>query len=829
MAASSDSRVSRLICLALVLGSVLVYGRLLFSGFVDFDDGDYVLQNPHVNKGLSFGGAGWAFTTGYDSNWHPMTWLSHMVDCQLYGLSPAGHHLTNLLLHVANALLLFRLLREMTGAVWRSGLVAALFAWHPLHVESVAWIAERKDVLSTCFWLLAVLAYARYAREAKEGVCIKNSNYLLALLFFALGLMSKPMVVTLPFVLLLLDWWPLKRSVEWRAAGNMAVWLRMVMEKAPFIVLAAASGVATFLVQRHGGAMTLEVRTTFAERVANALVSYVRYLGKMIWPVRLAVFYPQPGSWPAWWVIAAAVVLLAVSGAVVAGARRRPYLPVGWLWYLGMLVPVIGLVQVGGQAMADRYTYLPLVGVFIMLVWGAADLGARWSRQTQLALRGGGALALAVCLGLTWFQVSYWHDGVALFSRQLRVTPDNFVGRDGLGAALQSEGRFDEATEQYEISRRLEPRGSVALCGLGMICARRGRDFEAVKFFRQALELRPDFVSARYNLGRSLAAQGRFDEAIDQYRECARQDPENSDIHYNLANALLARGYVKQAAAEYRECIRFEPDAADAHNNLAAVLVRTGDLEGAAHQLREALRIKPAFPEAEDQLGVVLERQGNLDQARLYYEKAIEHSPKLVHARLKLGQLLVQGAQLNAARQQFARVIELEPTNALAYFDLGGVWNAQGKYDEAATAFEQAARLQPDDAEIPCQLGGVLTRSGRYEQAVAAFQQAARLRPDWPEPLCGLADLLASSPVPKWRDGAEAVRLAERAQKLSGGENLGVMAVLERAYAGDGRIEDAIRMAEAAGDLADAQGQHAAAEAARERVELYRKGKANRE
>ena len=399
------------VCGALAVAVVLVFSGALRCGFVDYDDPAYIVSNAEIQHGLTARSLWWALSTGAASNWHPLTWLSHILDAAIYGLKPAGHHLTSLLLHAANSVLLLLLLRRMTGALWRSAFVAALFALHPLRVESVVWVSERKDVLSGLFWLLAVWAYVRHVEEIRVGEAGRKGLYALAVALFALGLMAKPMLVTLPFVLLLLDWWPLGRRPEGLK--------QLLTEKIPFFALAAASSVATYLVQQHGGAVSHGL--PLGGRLANAVISYPRYLGKMFWPVDLSVLYPHPGRWPGGEVAAAGIFLVLTTGLAVWGARRRPYLAVGWFWFLGMLAPVIGVVQVGLQSMADRYSYLSLTGVLIMVAWGANDLlgGDRIGRWT-LGILGGAAVA--ACVVLTPRQVGYWKDSETLFRHAVQVT-----------------------------------------------------------------------------------------------------------------------------------------------------------------------------------------------------------------------------------------------------------------------------------------------------------------------------------------------------------------------------------------------------------------------
>ncbi|TMB07957.1 MAG: tetratricopeptide repeat protein, partial [Deltaproteobacteria bacterium] len=463
------------IAVLLALATLLAYWRVVQCGYLNLDDDLYVTANPAVWGGLTLAGARWALTATHAGLWHPLTWLSHMLDVQLFGPNPAGHHATNLLLHVANVVVLLLVLVRATGALWPSAAVAALFALHPLHVESVAWVAERKDVLSGFFGLTTIWAYVRYAQRPAPG------RYALVVLSLALGLMAKPMLVTLPLVLLLLDRWPLRRGMS----------LRLVVEKLPLLALAAAASVMGIVAGQRADAVGSLARFPLEARLANALVSYARYLGKTLWPSRLAVFYPYPSAWPAWQLAGAAVLLAAVTTVAIVHMRRRPYLLVGWLWFLGMLFPVSGVVQDGSQAMADHFTYLPLIGLFVMVAWGGQDLLARCPVPPP-ALKAS-ALALLLALGCTtWRQVGYWHDSTRLFTHALEVTSANWLAHNNLGDALAREGKLEEATGHFAESVRLEPSNPDAHYNLGVALHRQGRPAEATLHYREALRLAPD-------------------------------------------------------------------------------------------------------------------------------------------------------------------------------------------------------------------------------------------------------------------------------------------------------------------------------------------------
>ncbi|MEJ2430175.1 MAG: tetratricopeptide repeat protein [Deltaproteobacteria bacterium] len=565
-----------LVSLVLVLATCAVYLHVTGYDFALLDDNLYVYENPHVQNGLTSDSIIWAFTTTHAGLNIPLTWLSLMLDFELYGLDAGGYHLTNLLLHLANVLLLFFVLKLMTGDLWRSGFVAALFALHPLHVESVAWVTERKDVLSTLFWMLTMWAYFRYV----QGPTAKR--YLLILVPLVFGLLAKPMLVTLPFVLLLLDYWPLGRfqvgqspdGPEVTVQGSiksgqpMSSVLSLVWEKIPLFALVAVSSVVTFLAEKSGGALAHSESWPISIRIANGLLSYVKYMGKMIWPHNLAIFYPHPGhSLPMWKAAGAGFLLLCISILVVRGARRYPYLLVGWLWYIGTLVPVIGFVQVGSQAMADRFTYIPLIGLFIIIGWGVPEIVPRWPHR-NLSLATLSTTVLLFLTVLTWKQVQYWQNGISLFEHTLEVTSNNWLCNYNLGTALDKQGRTDDA----------------------------------IKHYQEALRIKPDYAEAHNNLGIALDKQGRIDDAIKHYQETLRIEPDNGEAHNNLGIDLDRKGRIDDAIKHYQETLRIEPDNAEAHNNLGIDLARKGNIDAAVKHFQKALQINPNFSYAKANL-----------------------------------------------------------------------------------------------------------------------------------------------------------------------------------------------------------------------------------
>jgi tetratricopeptide (TPR) repeat protein len=685
----------------LFLATALLYLPIGRNDFVNYDDPDYVTSNAQVQSGFSRTSLIWAFTTGAASNWHPLTWLSHMLDWQLFGDKAGGHHLVSIAFHAVNAALLFLVWRRLTGAHWQSALVAALFAWHPLHVESVAWASERKDVLSAFFFLLTLGAYARYAHSRSlpvpsvsggsknEMVGAKSkarraettitepartnaawSYYFLALGLYALGLLSKPMLVTTPFVLLLLDYWPLARIALAESpqsgpdGGNRPTlgsgWAGLVLEKMPFFALSIASSIVTFNVQKHGGAVSTSI--TVGARLANAVVSYVRYIVKMLWPVDLSVLYPHPGSWPVWAVILSCAILLLISAGVLIGARRRPYLVTGWLWFLGMMVPVIGLVQVGIQSMADRYTYLPMIGLFVIIVWGLSELPPLRAEYRKLAVPFT-TMVLVLCVSITERQLGFWRNSETLFKRATQVTTRNYLAHNNLGFWFSNQGRMAEAMEEYE----------------------------------KSLKINPNYEDALNNMGYALANLKRYPEAIGYYLAALRVHPDHAEVHNNLGNALSETGQIEEAMKHYRATLKQVPTHANAHNNL----------------------------------GIALAMQGKLDEAIPHFEAAIRTNPKYASAHSNLGNALAAQHKIAEAVKEYQEAIRLQPGDSQSHNNLGNGYAEQGRLDEAITQYSEALRLNTNNPEAHYNLGLALGRQGKRQDAVEHFSAALRLKPDY--------------------------------------------------------------------------------------------------
>jgi len=551
-----------LICFFLIIANLAVYWQVRNHDFVAFDDDEYVFENTHIKEGLTYKGIKWAFTDSYSANWHPVTWLSHILDVELYGMNPGQHHLTNLLFHIANTILLFLVFRDMTGALWQSSFIAALFGLHPLHVESVAWISERKDVLSTFFWLLTMKFYVSYTKS------LKIHKYLTAIFFFITGLMAKPMLVTLPFVLLLLDYYPLKRlTIEnWELKKIIS----LLSEKIPFFIIAAGSSLITVFAQKGEGAVASLNIYPMNIRIANALTSYISYILKMILPYDLSVYYPYR-ILPLWKIVFAGVLLFAIFFLVILTIKQYQWFAVGWLWYFGTLVPVIGLVQVGSQAMADRYTYVPLIGLFMIIAWGVPELLSRWMIKKNIIIIIT-APVISILMATSWIQTQYWRNSITLFQHAVDVTTNNYIAHYNLGSALEKKGRSDEAMREYSKVLQVNPKYINAHNNIGLILASQGRRDEAIQHFKEIFKINPAYGEAHTNLGAILADAGRTDEAIAHFSEALRLNPDDAIAHNNLGVILFHMGKTDEAILHFQKSLRINPDYYEAYSNLREIL-----------------------------------------------------------------------------------------------------------------------------------------------------------------------------------------------------------------------------------------------------------------
>ncbi len=609
MSVTRKAAIAAALLVALTAAAIL---PVLHNGFINYDDPQYVLENRHVRTGLTLEAVAWALTTFHASNWHPLTWVVHQLNVTLWGLDPFGHHLTSFMLHLANAVLVLAALRALTGLLWPSFLVAALFAVHPLHVESVAWVAELKDVLSSFFGLLTLLAYLRFLSRPEP------SRYAVTVLLFAAGLLAKPMLVTLPLVFLILDWWPLDR---WRMPGTTR---RILREKLPLLALSVLSSLVTYRAQ--GEAVGTIVEYSLAVRTGNAMVSYVRYLEQAFWPALLAPFYPHPGdTLPLWQTGAALLFLLGLGWALFVARRARPYFLAGGLFYLIMLLPVIGLIQVGGQAMADRYTYLPLLGPFVAVVWSLRDLPlGRMERRTVTTAAALLLIPLAVTANR---QARLWRDSITLFSHAHDVTRDNWLAHNNLASALDAAGRLDEAAGHYRESLRINPGFAKAYYGLGAVRARQGKLEEAKVRFMQALRYEPRSADALYNLGSVYADEGRLDEAAASYRKSLEINPELPEGWNGLGIVLARMERLDEATDAFRRAVALNPGYAEAHYNLGRSLSGTGRAADAATQFELVLRLNPRDAEAHYALGMILLSLGRGDEALGRLREALRLDP----------------------------------------------------------------------------------------------------------------------------------------------------------------------------------------------------------
>ncbi len=731
-------RLQVMIGIALGLSTLLLYLPALRHSFIEYDDQQYVTENPHVQAGLSWGGLVWAFGF-HASNWHPLTWLSHMLDSQIYGAGAGGHHFTNVLLHAGSTLVLFLALNRLTGKMWRAAAVAALFAWHPLHVESVAWVAVRKDVLCGFFWMLTIYTYAGYA--AKPSI----TKYLTTLILFALCLMAKPMAVTLPFVLLLLDFWSAveEGTSEQEACRNgdsvvtARSWKRLILEKVPFFGLAAVGCVLTIKAQKEAIVSTGGLGV--GERMGHALVAYWHYLFAAFLPRHLAVYYPYEEGFSKVKVALAGIGLLLITLLVVLSWRRRPYLAVGWFWFLGTLVPVIGLVQVGDQAWADRYTYLPLIGIFIAVVWGVGEIVRRQEVLAAVAA----ALSVAMLVA-TSVQLSYWKDTNTLFSHAYQLTRQNYMALTVMGSVLAKEGKLDAA----------------------------------VADFRMALKLKPGFPEAYFYLGNALEQQGKTEEAIADYKMALWYKPISEQTHIFLGMILGKQLKYDEAAAQYRAALEINGDSPVAHNNLARIL----------------------------------HSQGKLDEAVVHYLAALAIDPKLALAQNNLGILLLQKGETTEGVRHLREAVRLKPDDAGSQYNLGLALNRQAAWSEAAELFRKTVTATSTDPKAHYAFATALFHLQRTREAMAQYAAALLLQTDYPEALDGLAWILSTDPNADFRNGPEAVKMAERACELTSRKDPEKLKTLAAAYAEVGRFDEAVKTIEAAQALAASDNRQPVAE-----------------
>ncbi|MGP0045428.1 MAG: tetratricopeptide repeat protein, partial [Syntrophobacteraceae bacterium] len=793
--------------LLLTAGAIIAFQQLSQCDFINYDDDEYVTENIHIQHGITTHAIRWAFTTGYAANWHPLTWMSHMLDVQLFGLKPRWHHLTNLLFHIANTLLLFFVFHRMTKAPWRSAFVAALFALHPLHVGSVAWVAERKDVLSTFFWMLTMAAYIQYVEHRTEdgeqrsgdgerrtedegsfsGIRPPHSvfRYLAVLIFFALGLMAKPMLVTLPFVLLLLDYWPLQRferrkspqdihtevnkpvstnkgkgkssrnhtagSVpaldmmrgpirtlqsmlkEEKPAAHKYQWALvrpLILEKIPLLALATLSCIVTFFVQKKEGAVIPIEAFPLGARIANALVSYIIYIRKTICPYDLAVFYPHPGLLPLWQVLGAVLFLGAVSFAVIRTAKRFPCLAVGWLWFAGTLVPVIGIVKVGVQALADRYTYIPLIGLFVMAAWGIPELLRKW-RYRKEALFASSALILACLLIVTWTQVGYWRNSIALYDHALKVTTRNDVMYYSRGCTYDKLGNHRQAIEDFDRAIEIKPQYAEAYIGRGAVYAKLGDYWKAVSDYDKAIEIDPKYAEAYNNRGVVYSKIGDHRQAISDHDRAIEINPQYAEAYIGRGAVYAKLGDYWKAISDYDRAIEINPEHAQAFSNRGFAYGKLGDHRRAISDYDRAIEFNPKYADAYDNRGAAYGELGNYRQAISDYDRAIEINPEYAEAYYNRGLAYGRFGDYRQAISDYDKAIEINPQYADAYINRGGSYGILGNYRQAISEYDRAIEINPEHAQAFNNRGLAYGRLGDHRQAVLDYNRAIEINPDY--------------------------------------------------------------------------------------------------
>jgi tetratricopeptide (TPR) repeat protein len=786
-----EERQVGLVCILLALLVLAIFGQTVKFSFVNYDDPSNVYENATVQKGVSIEAVGWAFTHTQVANWIPLTTLSHMLDCQIFGLHAGGHHLVNVLLHASNAVLLFLVLRQMTGRLWRSAFVAAVFAIHPLRAESVAWVSERKDVLSGFFFLMTLGIYVGQVRQPSR------IKYVAMLLCFALGLMAKSMVATLPLVLLLLDYWPLGR---WHSRRDLAA---LVKEKIPLFVLAAAGCMAAALVP--GLVVPETQRFPLLDRIGNALVSYMFYLRQTILPVGLATAYPMPPNYPPKWEIYLAFVLLgAITAGVLAQSKKRPFLLTGWLWYFGMLVPVIGIVQISPYAAyADRYTYLPGIGLAIAATWALADWSAKWEHRRMIV-----SAAMIVAIGALsvcgHHQTSFWRNDETLWTRALDCTSSNSLAHFDLGVALFEKGEKEKAIAQYRKALEIQPNYGDASANLGAALLDKGETNEAIALLRKALQSNSNDVRIWNGLGVTLFANGQKEEAATVYRKALEIKPDYAEARCNLGIALFDKGEKEDAIAQYRKALEIDPTYAKAEYNWADALAIEGRVDEAMAHYRKALQIKPDYAYAYYGLGANLSLKQQWPEAIVQFRQALALKPDFAQARQGLGKALLHSGDFDGALACFPQIAP-NPDVSIRWLKLGGDLLQEGDLEEAILCDRQAIKINPRLAEAHADLGLACFERGQVKEAIDFWQQSLKIKPDQPTVQNNLAWVLATTPDPLLRNGTAAIVLAEQADHLNNNGNPFVLHTLAAAYAEGGLYTEATATAQRALQLAQAQ------------------------
>lgn len=836
---SESKRTRGLICAALALATFCVYCRVGGFDFVNYDDPEYVTENAMVRPGLTLKGIVWAFTHCYASNWHPLTWISHMLDCQIFGVRPAGPHWENVAWHAGNSVLLFLLLYQMTRAQWRSAAVAALFALHPLHVESVAWISERKDVLSAFFGLSALLAYVQYVAESKvqprslddsaAGTFRFYRWRVVALALFGLSLLAKPMLVTLPFVMLLLDLWPLQRveNTGWRTLLTPQFG-RLVREKWVWFVLSAASSVMTIYAQKTGGSvMTVETLPIFW-RLVNAIESCFWYLEKTFWPTHLAMFYPLERQHAIPSFACECLILLAVSLVAVRTLKGRPYLFTGWFWFIGMLVPICGVLQVGDQHVADRYSYLPSIGLFILIIWGSYEQ-VKGSKFVSRFAAGAVGISLVLFAAATVLQSAVWKNGLTLSAHTISTTHNNDIAWNNYGDALFKLGRFSDAATAFNTAIEINASLPFAHKNLGQALNKLSKPDEALVQFERAAQLNPTDADTQNVLANELAERGKREDALAHYEAAVKLRPDNALYQDNEGIALAAVNRKADALAYYAEAARLEPTNAGYQNNFATALARAGQKSAAIEHYQTAIQDDPKFAEPYSNLGTLHASENHWDEAARDYAEAVRLEPTNATIHLNAGLVFLKVGRQDEAMNHFAEAVRLNPDLADGHYELGRQFLLRGQLHEARDQLRKAVQLKPDYASSHFYLGLACLKLGAQPEALEQLQEAARLRPNWTEPLDAAAWLLATSPDDKIRNGAEAVRLAEHATNLTSHQQPEILRTLAAAYAETGHFNQAIATANQAIETARSLGQTNLTADIEHALELYKASRPLRE
>ena len=823
MSETANCRRTALVCLALVLGTAAVYWPAHGFQFIAYDDPGYVGENVHIRSGFSVAGIVWAFTKMVKDTfyWMPTTWLSHMLDCQLFGVNPGAHHLMSVAYHAVNAVLVLLLLRQMTGAFWRSAIVAALFAWHPLQVDSVAWIAERKNLVSALFLLLTLMAYVRYARKPGPG------RYVLVFLLLCLAVMAKPSAVVAPGLMLVLDFWPLRRLEQGAAASGtlhaprstLHVLARLFLEKLPMLIPVGVTAVATVLVHQSFKALPSLHELPFAVRVVNAFVSYLRYVGKAVWPIHLAVFYPAPKGWPVWLVALAVVFVLFVSVLGVKWAASRPWFLAGWLWFLGGLFPNIGLVQAGTQSMGDRFGYVPLIGLWIMVVWLAAEWLAALRARTPV-LAAVAIVPLLAALTVTSIQLRCWRNTVTVFEHAVRVTENNTLAHDLLAATFAYQGKTDEAIAQCKLLLAINPNSAPAHRTWGLALEKKGDREQALSHFLRAVELEPASASIRYDLARALDQQGRTEEAIQQYQAVVRMDATDADACNDLAWILAtAENPSYRNAGQAVELARRAVASAEGKSperlmTLAAACMVAGQTNEAVSAVLKAVAPQQGHgapePTSAGNLGPILIRQGHLAAGMALLSQAARmttNSAALAEIERQIGLMFSEQGKYETAAAHYTAALRANPRLAAAHDDWGVDLAAQRQFVTAAEHFAEALKVDPRYAVAHRNLALALIAADKPAEARAHLREAIRLQPGYVSALNDLAWLLATCPDGNLRDAHEALRLAKHAADLTDRKDAGILETLAAAYAEDGQFAKASKTVEEAIQLCDAVSQ----------------------